>query len=492
MKANYCHKRLTKVVFLLLFICTIPHLTFAETTPTQNFEQSLHELHFTPLKTDSKIAIAKDKEGISWLQIPLSSELLNKPLILQFPSIHVNKYCVYIKQKDKWLKVIPNTDQNGGDITPQFQENHFTTAYPTIYIISKNQYINDGNFTLVDRGNFRSVILSGLLKLEIFYSLYLISIAINIGLYFIFREKITLLYSLFITSIIIICLLEDGLFYFLSKGHYDKTCLLAILVPFSCSLFILFLYNFVEKKPLSRKLKYTYTGLVTLFILLASCYYITRYDIYFMILVNSALGAALLTISLALFYIKRDLSIRLIAYSFSIVAITAIAYYLSIYNDNNVFAFINMTMIRSILAIAFILSGYALWIKVKRLKLAHDGLKTEHNDLKEELEYLKDIQAKSIYEDLLNKTVNKGIDHNPKTMGEQITLPTIDATLRDKYLCTDREIDVLNCIWKGMTNQEIAEKLSISLSTVKQHVSNVYSKLDVKNRSQAMVLKMKL
>lgn len=49
-----------------------------------------------------------------------------------------------------------------------------------------------------------------------------------------------------------------------------------------------------------------------------------------------------------------------------------------------------------------------------------------------------------------------------------------------------RETEILEQINLGKSNQEIADELFISLSTVKSHVSNLYSKLDVKNRVQAI------
>ncbi len=51
---------------------------------------------------------------------------------------------------------------------------------------------------------------------------------------------------------------------------------------------------------------------------------------------------------------------------------------------------------------------------------------------------------------------------------------------------TDREKDVLFLIAEGLSNNEIAEKLFISLSTVKTHTSNIFYKLDVKNRIEAV------
>ena len=52
---------------------------------------------------------------------------------------------------------------------------------------------------------------------------------------------------------------------------------------------------------------------------------------------------------------------------------------------------------------------------------------------------------------------------------------------------TERELEVLRMIAEGHSNQEIAEKLVITLGTVKAHVSNIYGKLDVRSRAQAII-----
>ncbi|MBA2879615.1 NarL family two-component system response regulator LiaR [Anoxybacillus kamchatkensis] len=52
---------------------------------------------------------------------------------------------------------------------------------------------------------------------------------------------------------------------------------------------------------------------------------------------------------------------------------------------------------------------------------------------------------------------------------------------------TSREMEVLLFIAQGKTNQEIAEELFISLKTVKVHVSNILAKLDVQDRTQAVI-----
>ena len=52
---------------------------------------------------------------------------------------------------------------------------------------------------------------------------------------------------------------------------------------------------------------------------------------------------------------------------------------------------------------------------------------------------------------------------------------------------TDREHEVLELIAKGKNNQEIAQGLSISQKTVRNHVSNIFNKLQVADRAQAII-----
>ncbi|MCO4823214.1 MAG: response regulator transcription factor [Flavobacteriaceae bacterium] len=51
---------------------------------------------------------------------------------------------------------------------------------------------------------------------------------------------------------------------------------------------------------------------------------------------------------------------------------------------------------------------------------------------------------------------------------------------------TDREYEVLERISEGLSNKEIGEKLFVSESTIKTHVSNLLSKLNAKRRTQAV------
>lgn len=60
-----------------------------------------------------------------------------------------------------------------------------------------------------------------------------------------------------------------------------------------------------------------------------------------------------------------------------------------------------------------------------------------------------------------------------------------NAALHDDL--TEREMEVLLLMAQGKTNQDIADELFIGIKTVKTHVSNILSKLEVQDRTQAVV-----
>jgi DNA-binding NarL/FixJ family response regulator len=84
--------------------------------------------------------------------------------------------------------------------------------------------------------------------------------------------------------------------------------------------------------------------------------------------------------------------------------------------------------------------------------------------------------------------------------GEAIFSPSIAARMMDFFATsrsvvpqevfsdlTDREREVLSLIAQGKSNTDIAEALTISIKTVRNHVSNIFSKLQVADRAQAVI-----
>jgi DNA-binding NarL/FixJ family response regulator len=63
---------------------------------------------------------------------------------------------------------------------------------------------------------------------------------------------------------------------------------------------------------------------------------------------------------------------------------------------------------------------------------------------------------------------------------------TVDEKQLGRLGISKREYEVLELISEGLSNREIAEKLFVSLSTVKTHSSNLFAKLDARRRTQAI------
>ncbi len=100
---------------------------------------------------------------------------------------------------------------------------------------------------------------------------------------------------------------------------------------------------------------------------------------------------------------------------------------------------------------------------------------------------LKDSEASSLYNAIRDVFAGKTYVH-PNLAWEVITQK--ERTFKIDRL-TRREREILALISKGYNNDKIAKKLVISEKTVRNHVSNIYKKLQVTDRTQAALLGMK-
>ncbi len=92
---------------------------------------------------------------------------------------------------------------------------------------------------------------------------------------------------------------------------------------------------------------------------------------------------------------------------------------------------------------------------------------------------LRAVRAVAHGESLLGPTIAE------KVMRQFASLPGRQAPLVDEL--TPRELEVLTLIAEGLSNKEIARELTISEKTVKNHINNIFSKLHLYDRSQAML-----
>ncbi|NKF49406.1 response regulator transcription factor [Shewanella sp. WXL01] len=67
-------------------------------------------------------------------------------------------------------------------------------------------------------------------------------------------------------------------------------------------------------------------------------------------------------------------------------------------------------------------------------------------------------------------------------------VPSYQNSTKLLALTTPKEQQVLSLIWSGLTNEQMASKLGISINTVKMHIQNIYKKTNIKSRGQLFAL----
>lgn len=103
---------------------------------------------------------------------------------------------------------------------------------------------------------------------------------------------------------------------------------------------------------------------------------------------------------------------------------------------------------------------------------------------------LKDISAQKLYESIL-MIMDGGAPMSPTVAFK--TLKMIRATdleiknsAESKKVLTNRETEILEHICEGLNYKQIAEQLFIAPTTVRKHIANIYDKLHVRNKVQAI------
>jgi LuxR family maltose regulon positive regulatory protein len=100
-------------------------------------------------------------------------------------------------------------------------------------------------------------------------------------------------------------------------------------------------------------------------------------------------------------------------------------------------------------------------------------------------ELLRRASARGLGGKYVNKLLGARQPSSPRPTRSGFAHPTLQQTALIEPL-TDREIEVLLCLAEGLSNAETAQRLFISLPTVKSHTRNIYGKLGVHSRKEAV------
>ncbi len=135
-------------------------------------------------------------------------------------------------------------------------------------------------------------------------------------------------------------------------------------------------------------------------------------------------------------------------------------------------ALISKSLVYSLIIILITVFGvFIFYYRYKKKKLLADQLKRENQLNQSEIQDLEStLGSKNEEIETLSRLKEKGKLPYPKNLD----------------VLTEREREVLVAVQEGLKDQEIADKLFISITTVRTHLRKAYSKIDVRNRAEAI------
>lgn len=453
-----------KLMKSILFVVMLIQFTNSKAKISTNFQQQIESLTYRPLHGSQDLMIAVDSLNNTWIKGKFEKKNIYAPIIYQIPNAHIFSYDMYIYNRDKLHFIEPNLNSKDSIIR---------TRYAQYYIITDNQYyylnlhqnpVENLKVIATERSLFAAHEAKQLLYIGYYYGIATLSIIINFIFYLIFRDKRFLSYTALQFCIFISLFYEDGMFYYLSTGEWPMTYLLAWNIPITSVFACLFTVHFLDFKHYFLQYKVIFISLFSITFITSLIFSIYPNKFLLDIIIILSFISPFFCFILAITQIKKNIYARFLLVSFGAIVLFGMGYFLYINVSIEHLKFFNLNTFRFVSVLETILITFAIIYKVKDLQDLNQLYREEIDN------YLIMLDRKS--EEIKNN--------------KQIT--PLDA-LRIKYNLTNRETEVLTCLWEGMSNNQISEKLFISVSTTKYHVKNLYTKLEINNRSEALHLK---
>lgn len=462
-------------ISLFFFFSLLSSLACAE-----QIHNEITELTYRPVSSKLELSSAVDSHSNVWVKGSIPDSLINIPTLFQLPSIHINDHELYVYQDGVFQRIKQNEDRNGKVIKSRYPIFYIEASNPEYYLNIKKQSAQTLDILIKEFGEFGQLASLNIMKISLYYGLAIMSIIFNFVFYTIFRDPRFILYSLLQLCIFSTFAYEDGMFYYFSEHKWNLPYFLVWVVPTCTTLAALFTYYFLNlKENMPYFFKLAIPVIISLFTF-ASLYSLTDHPTLYTLNMVLWYVLPLICFYQAIKMFKYDPYARFLIINFGILVFVAAGYTLHRNYDADLFSFFNITTLRLASAIEIVAISFALIFKVRTLQ-------EENARYKVELRHYLDLLS-------LNREIEQGkkkisIQVFPETEIEPVKQSqTLIEEIKETYQLTDRESDVLKCIWEGDSNKEIADKLFISVNTTKFHVSRLYAKLDVSNRSQARSL----
>lgn len=461
--------------FAFLFALVVLPASYLYAQPDGFPSEKITQLAFTPMANNGNLAIA-EANGRTWVRGYIPNDLIGMPVIFQIPSARILNYHFYVPRGDKLVPIPRNTDSRSGHFRSRFPQHALVPQDSVYYLEINNHPPQLLDIQLQERSQFWSSESVSLLRIGLYYGLALMSVIFNVVFYLIFKDKRFITYCILLFTTFISFFYEDGMFYYFSDGRLIKDYLIVLNSAVSSIVAVLFTFHFLDLNTVFQRFKKWFIAVAALMLTGVLVYALTDSPAVQMFVYGLCFLSPVSCLYLAARQFRKDVYARFLVLTFGFVVLTGMLYVLYTRVDSSAFAWFGIHTFRLVSAIEIISISFAIIFKARALQRENDRYREELDN------YLKALEIKAADEQLRKN----GTATHPS---QAFTKPVLAETLKAQYDLTEREIDVLLCIWDGLTNKEIAERLFITVSTTKYHVSNLYLKLDVKNRNQVQVLR---
>lgn len=439
-------------------------------------------LPYQQLSSDTSLYYAKDNLGNTWVKGHISDSLMDLGILFQNRSIHLVDYEFYAYQQNQLQAIRRNIDAYGQQIQTRYPIYYYVPSSPSFYLNIKDANPQGLEIFTNELRQFGQTASHIVLYFSMYYGLAIMVILFNFIFYLIFLDARFISYSLLHISLFLTFFYEDGMFYYFSDQQWVLPYFSIWNTSITCFLAAIFTYYFLELRKYNPPfLKVVF---VTGSILLVNVILYTLTDLHIFKYLTKSIWFALpaYCFYLAGSMFRSSPYARFLLINFGLIVLVGAGYAIYRHYGLPYFSVFNVQSLRFVSAIEIIVISFALIFKVRTLREENARYKIELRHylsllrMDKELEYEKN-KSKQQMDVSESETVS---DDRDKLMMVEI---------QEQYHLTDRELEVLTCIWKGDSNKEIADTLFVSVHTVKYHVSKLYSKLDVNSRSEARLLK---
>ncbi|WP_158837666.1 LuxR C-terminal-related transcriptional regulator [Polaribacter sp. L3A8] len=432
-----------KLKGLLFFLFIIGHtysqsdIYFYKDSSSSLTYKNIDKVKFTPINTE---VLEKHSDATFWFKIPAKETYLS--YILRIVSIRVDTVKAYQN-----LKEIQRLEYQR---YPSFQ---FSRKYSTYIKVKSNFSFNfPVELNTVAKAEFiekKQLLVNG-----IYYGITFLVILFSINYFYFFRDNSFLYHAFLLFSLTLSFVLSDGMFQFFNVNDKKIEILILfnyILLAYSSSKFTI---NFLLLDTYFPKVKRYIYSMVIGVILLAVLFLIFKKNIVYTIL--TVLTGVLLFIHwfISVLLFKKNTHTKLFALSYVILLFSGIDFFvlkkfgISLFETN---------------AINIKIGGF---IQVITLSFA---VLFREKDLRRYNRYMKNEIIK--YSKEIKKIITQEQKEPVKENLENLSL---------------REREIFDLIVSGKSNKEIANEVNISVNTVKFHVKNIYGKLKIKSRKEAL------